>query len=271
MPWVKLKNVILLILVITNLCLLALVAGQAIQDSRLRSRAREDAIQFLRNRGVQVEEEQVPQAMELLPQTAERDMAGEEEAAAALLQGPVAIQARGGEVYRYYNDNGAVQFHSDGTFSAQLKPEIFPLGTDRRAACLELLGKIGFQGILLEEKGDELTFCQSWKGWPLFTQQVTLMCQGGGLVSMSGGRRLVGEPLPDQTRQPVTVATALIDFFNGVSALGDVCNRIDQIQPGYVTASSLSGTMTMTPVWRVTTDTGAYQVDTISGGVSRVS
>ena len=81
----------------------------------------------------------------------------------------------------------------------------------------------------------------------------------------------MGRPQPDPSRETISVATALIRFFNGVGALGDVCNRIDAIEPGYVAAASLSGPILLTPVWRVTTDTGAYQLDTVTGGVTRVS
>ena len=80
-----------------------------------------------------------------------------------------------------------------------------------------------------------------------------------------------GQPEADPTRQTVSVATALIDFINGVSALGDVCNCLDDIQPGYVTAVSLSSPTVLTPVWRVSTDIGDYQLDTVTGGVTRVS
>ena len=97
------------------------------------------------------------------------------------------------------------------------------------------------------------------------------MCQGDSLTAITAGRQLVGKPQEDTSRQTISVATALIDFVNGVNALGDVCNRIDAIQPGYVTAASLSGPTALTPVWRMTTDTGAYQLDTVTGAVTRVS
>ncbi len=209
--------------------------------------------------------------MELKSQIVERDLAGEERAAAALLGSPVTAESRGGEVYRYYNGSGSVQFHSDGTFSAQLKEGAFPLGADRGADCLALMEKMGLQGTILSERGEEFTFRQSWKGTPLFTQQVTLVCQGGQLTAMTSGRQLVGRPQEDPARSSITVATALINFVNGVGALGDVCNRIDAIEPGYVAAASLSGPIVLTPVWRVTTDTGAYQLDAVTGGVTRVS
>lgn len=271
MPWSKMKNIILVILVITNLALLVLVGGRAIQDRRTFSQAREESIQFLRNRGVEVDEDIIPQSMELLPQTVERDLEGEERSAAGLLGSPVSAEARGGEVYRYFNENGSIQFHNDGTLSAQLEAGAFPVGGDRAAGCAVLMAKMGFQGTVLSETGNELTFRQTWKGVPLFTQQVTLVCQGENMAAIAAGRQLLGSPQTDAARKTITVATALISFVNGVGALGDVCNRIDAIEPGYVSAVSLSGPILLTPVWRVTTDTGAYQLDAVTGGVTRVS
>ena len=270
MPWSKLENIILVILVLTNLCLLVSVMGQRLHSSALRSQARDNAVRFLQSRGVQLEESLVPQTVSLLPQLVERDLEGEAACAAALLQGAVRAEARGGEVYRYDNENGAVQFHSDGVFSAELAPGVFPVGEEPEKTCLELLSWLGFQGELLGREGEEFTFRQLWEGDPVFNQQVTVRCRKGYVHSMTGGRRLVGAPQGDPSRTVITPATALIELFNGVTALGDVCSRVDRIEEGYVSAASLSGPMTLTPVWRVTTDTGAYQVDAVTGGVSRV-
>ena len=270
MPWSKMKNIIIFILAITNLCLFALALNQAAQNRHVKDQLREETFRYLLNRGVQVDEALVPQSMELLPQVVERDMEGEAAAARALLQGEVQSEARGGEVYRYYNDLGSVQFHSDGTFSARLDPAAFPLGENAAESCLALLEQLSFQGELVSEEGNELTFRQTWQGFPLFQQQVTLVLEGTGVAAMTAGHRLVGEPEVDSSRTVVTVATALVDLMNGVNTLGDVCNRIDGIEQGYVTASSLSGRMILTPVWRVTTDTGTYQLDTVTGTVTRV-
>jgi len=50
-----------------------------------------------------------------------------------------------------------------------------------------------------------------------------------------------------------------------------VCSRVDEIVPGYLSATSLSRQMELTPVWRITTDTGAYQLDLVSGELERVN
>ena len=50
-----------------------------------------------------------------------------------------------------------------------------------------------------------------------------------------------------------------------------MCSRVDAIVPGYLTASSLNKVMTLTPIWQVTTDTGAYRLDLVSGELERLS
>ena len=48
------------------------------------------------------------------------------------------------------------------------------------------------------------------------------------------GRRLNGEPELDPSREPISIPTALFQFYHGVTALGDVCSRIDSITEGYL-------------------------------------
>lgn len=269
MPWSKLKNIIILILLLTNLCLLGLVTGQSVQKSRQRNETRESAMSFLMDRGVEVDEAIIPKTIDLLPQTVERDLEGEKAAAVALLKGDVKTEAKGGETYLYTNEHGMVQFQSDGTFSAQLESGVYPIGENRQESCNAALEAIGFCGTLLKETEEGLVFRQTWKGTELFSQQVTVSCSEDSVIAFTGGQRLIGTPQADPTRQTITVPTALVSFLNGVSALGDVCGRIDKIQEGYVCSVSLSGAMSMTPVWMVTTDTGVYQMDTVTGEVKR--
>ena len=166
-----------------------------------------------------------------------------------------------------------------GRYLGRVQEELFTLlprfviylGEDRAGGCLTLLEQIGFQGELLEERGDALTFGQTWGGRRLFNLQVTVTAESGGASGMTAGRRLVGEPEEDSARQAIDPASALVELFNGISALGDVCNQISALEQGYVSGASLSGPMTLTPVWQVTTDTGFYQLDLVTGGVSRLS
>ena len=73
MEWSKMKNIILLILLCTNAALLAIVLNQNFQERQAQQKAREDAILFLQQEGVQVEEDAVPKSTTLVLQKAERD------------------------------------------------------------------------------------------------------------------------------------------------------------------------------------------------------
>jgi len=271
MEWPKLKNIVLCILVLTNLFLGVMVARRDLQDSALRSQARENAIQFLEDHGIQAEESRVPHQMTLLPQTVSRDLGREALLAARLLGGTVQAASLGGEVYRYFNDNGSLQFHNDGAFQGEFVPGFFPVGENREEDCRTALDKLDFQGELTAAGTDSLTFRQTWEGQPLFGQEVTLLLEEGSVTAMTGGRRLVGQPTQDASRSAITVPTALIRFFDGLTQLNAVCSRIDGITEGYVSGGSLSGPMTLTPVWHIATDTGTYQMDLVTGALRRLN
>ena len=50
-----------------------------------------------------------------------------------------------------------------------------------------------------------------------------------------------------------------------------LCSSIVGIQPGYAARSALTGVTLLTPVWQVSTDTVVYQLDLVSGAVTRLS
>lgn len=67
MAWPKIKNIIILMLLVTNLCLLAFVGWREIRDWQLQDKALEQAVSFLAERGIQVDERIVPRSAELPP------------------------------------------------------------------------------------------------------------------------------------------------------------------------------------------------------------
>lgn len=83
--WPKIKNIIILMLLVTNLCLLAFVGWREIRDWQLQDKALEQAVSFLAERGIQVDERIVPRSAELPAMGMERDLEEEQTLAAALL------------------------------------------------------------------------------------------------------------------------------------------------------------------------------------------
>ena len=267
MEWPKLKNIILAILAMTNLCLFFFVAHREWQQYHFQNQARSDAVAFLASRSITVDPDILPRDRDALPPlTVVRDLDQEARLAARLLGSDVQRQVSGGAVYRYSGAKGTIQFHNDGSFSARFAQGAFPA-----ASAATLLERLDFTGELMERTDASLTFRQSWQGVPLFFNQVTLTVQDGFFTAITSGQRLSGDPAEDAARQAITPASALIQLLHGINELGDVCSRIDGIQPGYAARSALTGVTQLTPVWQVNTDTVVYQLDLVSGAVTRLS
>lgn len=273
MEWSKLKNIILLILLCTNAALLAMVLGQNWRESSALRQARADAIALLRQEGTQVADEAVPQKTELPLLRAERDQGEEEQLARALLGDDLAVQDRGGGVYLYRSDLGQVQFHSDGAFQAAFQSGTFPLeGKEPEELARSVAEKLDFTPQVVQTQsrsgGGSVLLRQLLDGVPVFNLQMTLEFDASGLTGITAGRRLFGPPR-ETAAEVLSPASALVRFSAGMNALGDVCSSIDDIQPGYLSSASLADGMILTPVWYITTDTGGYCLDLVTGDLSR--
>lgn len=271
MEWPKLKNIILILLIFTNVCLLFLLGGPAWQERQFRHQTRVDAIQFLNRKGIEVSEWVVPEQVEPTHQVARWNVQQEQLKAQAVLGQNMSQEIRGGEVYRYENEKGAVQFHSDGAFSLQLQPESFPVGENPEQAALALLEKLGMEAEILERSEYSVVVRQVWQGNAVLNEEFCVEWNEVGLTRIADGRRLIGTPTQIAGSKTITVATALITFLNGLDELGDVCSGIRGITQGYTSSAPLSGPMELTPVWRIETDAGVYQLDMISGQLNRIS
>lgn len=271
MEWTKLKNIILMILLVLNAALAVLVGRPQLSGYYRTAQANRDAIDFLEQKGIFVAESLIPDPEDLLPQMVERDREEEARLARQLLGEDARQEVRGGEVYRYTSALGVLQFHSDGSFWAKLEVEAFPIVSTGQAAALDVLAKLGFEGVVTDQTEASVTVCQQWQEASLFHQKATVKWAENGISEISTGRRLYGTPVTDPNRRTITQATALIDFYNGLNRMGNVCSRIDAITPGYLSSVGMSRTMTLTPAWYVQTNTGAYRLDLVSGELEQVS
>lgn len=268
MEWSKLKNVILLMLVLVNAALLVLVGAQERQARRYTEETRQAALTVLEQGGISFDLEEFPTDLSLPFLTVTRDRTGERDQAAALL-GQV-TQEEGSEVRsRYTGPGGTAEFSMNGSFSISLEPGACTrqTGEDYRQASAGCLAGLGFSGVLESEwsEGEErvLTYRQQWEGYPLFSCQVSLHWSGDDLLLMEGSKLDGSADLSSDT-ELLSTSSILIRFLAGLNDGGYVCSRITDMTPGYL-SSGLSRSVQLTPVWRVTTDTGVYHVNALTG------
>lgn len=275
MSWPKIKNIVILILMATNLCLSLFTMSRQTQVNQLEQQPRSEAIVFLRGKEIQIEDDTVPEFMTLHPMQVTRDIHQEETFAGILLGETASLDVLGAGVYRYFNDRGSIQFHSNGEFSARFSHGAYQVQQeDILAYSTYVLQQIGFSGELIqtEEEGGNtvLTYRQYWEDTPLFNCQVQMNYMGNMLIAMTGGRRLSGVPEEIVSGEQISVATALMRFYNGIKGLGDACTQIKEIKQGYILTSAITEPVSMIPVWQVVTDTCTYQLDTMTGQLNRI-
>lgn len=271
MEWSKLKNIIILILLMANLFLLIMVGVQERGSAQYREQTVTDMVSVLEQNGIRLDRANIPEELDLTPMTVERDQESEAALAAALL-GECSTSDLGSGRYAYQSNLGWAEFRSNGNFSFTFHDGALTVSGGEEAHALAVMEKIGFTGVLVsrEENGGQLflTLRQTWKDLPVLACQVTLEYGDGGLQSING-QRLMGTPQPSAEKSElITVPTALLRFLDGITGLGDICSEITAMTPGYRLTVSADATQ-LIPVWYVTTDTGAYSLDALTGALER--
>jgi len=272
--WSKLKNIIILILLTANLFLLAMAGVQQRDSVQYQEQAVADALTVLERNGIGVAGEVIPDQMTLRSMTVQRDRALEDDLARTLL-GDCAVTDLGGGRYSYESAAGSAEFRSNGNFSI-----VFPNGISfaegvggESAHALVLAEKIGLSGTVAEQArtadgGTSVTLYQTWQEIPVYSCRITLQYREERLYSVSG-QRLMGQPQSANSEEElISIPTVFMRSLNGINDLGDICSEILSLTPGYQMSNPAEGTR-MEPVWYIGTDTGAYQLNAITGVLTR--
>ena len=161
MEWSKLKNIVLVLLLMTNGLLLVVVVGQEGELLKQERQARQSAIELLQSWGIALDEEIVPENITLQPLYLHRDQEKEERFASGLLgEGEVSTEKLSGDIFRYSGQNGAVQFHSEGELQIWLTPgsiqQEAELVTDDAKNRMQAWGMEG-EVLLVEEENEGTT------------------------------------------------------------------------------------------------------------------
>lgn len=267
----KLKNIVLLILIVTNVFLLGLMVFQRLESRQYQQKALADAVELLAQRGIAVSPESLPDQDFPAPLTLERDQDEEREIFAGLLGEDTSLTQRG-LVSIYSGPLGQAEVRGDGSFTVELEPGAYPLGDGSdpvNYALAFLARRMGFAGQLRHGNQEAVTVTQLWEDCPVFSCQVTLTYGQGGVASIAG-TRLVGHPSStSQADLPLSTATLLLRFRAGLIDSGDACTAVLSATQGYLLESSADGKLQLIPVLRLETDTNPYILNAITGELRR--
>lgn len=256
MEWPKLKNIILIILLITNGFLLALVGFRSWNAAQCEAQAREDALQVLLQNGIRMDAASLPRDQTLSVCTVTREQEKEAALLAPLL-GEVSAADLGGGQYLYTGEKGAAKLRARGEFEIQLTAGAFPQEGELTEHAAALLSRMGFESLAVETEGDgvsgSVSFFQLWEGAPVPACKVTVAYAKGCAVSISGSR-LSGTPL-SAGKSELSAVTGLLRLLEQSDTPG-WCREIRSMRAAYQLTASLSGPSVLSPVWYFELDGG---------------
>ena len=270
MQWSRIKTIILILLALVNGFLLVLVVGRESTAHRQQNDTLTSAIHVLERSGIHVEEDILPDSMELTVCSVARSRETERSMAEAFL-GQTEEESLGGDVFRYVSSAGSVQFHSSGAFYASFSPGALPLGDSSPAEhAVALMEQVGETWEVVSDTTDgTVVLRQLWQGAPVYSCTAEFRYEGGELRAISNGLRLTGVPESAPAGTPLSIPTVLIQFLAHISEWGDVSSEITGLEAGYLYTSGLTGAGTLTPVWHIETDTNLYVMDAFTGDLTR--
>jgi hypothetical protein len=261
----RLKNLVILTLALANLFLLCSLGLRQAQRAAAQSRAAEELTALYAAEGVTLHAEAISFAPAPAPLSLARDNYAEKNAAESFLGENLTQSDEGGGIRVYSSPVGQAVFRASGLF--------------------EITGDLGENAALLASRfcrsygcqlpdawfGDmgsgSVTVNQIRQGYAVEDCTVTFYAQNHRLVGVSGTFLPVNYSAAQNTRL-LSASTALTAFLDARRTSGAVVSGVSHMVPCYQLQSS-AATLSLSPMWRLETDTVDYYVNCITGSVTR--
>lgn len=260
----KVKNYIIIILVIANSILAGLFAVRSLAESASIKRADAQLIELLAAQGIIVTElpEETVTSLVLL-----RDIEAERVAATAAL-GEADMRELASGFYQYQNENGVATFRGVGRFEISFNNSAVYDAETRGSACHTLLVKMGFLNVSEgydehenENGGVTLTFWQGIEKNLLFNARAVFEFSGDGQLLSVSGTLALGTAQPADRTECKSAGAALLLF----SVSHDI--EVESIELGYRLKPLTAESVLLTPEWRVADLDSEYYLDGFTGAL----
>ena len=261
----RLKNIVILLLIILNLFLALLVLYYRFQGAQARRELFQELQSLFTASAISLSEDLDLEAEPLPALSVQRNLETEAGIAAMLLGEETAAEHQGGGIYAYTGQRGSVHFRSGGNFD--YVPDEQHLD-DPQAFCQSFCETFGYEptAALSGETGT-FTAVQTLEGSAVYNCTVSFQFRSGDLISLAGTYASTASTASSQTS--LTAVDALVQMLNYRNETGMVCNSIQRIVPVYELQSGPSAALQLAAKWQITADAYEYYVDCATGDIVR--
>lgn len=270
----KVKNFIIIILLVSNIFLLTTELIDDAQENEIKRAATADLVQIFEERGVSlptdidIYEQSVPSFELTRNQTSELTMVQS-------LLGDSTVSEQGGNIYVYNGKYGQAVFRGTGEFEILLNHGTVENRSNEVDTAVETLEKMGFTvGTTSNNSSDseqhKVTMVCMYNGCDVYNASIECLFSGDNLIMITG-KRFFDETLQSSDESSVNLATALLDFSSKMSENGVVCTEILAITQVYEMSVAVSGDCSLSPMWHIITDTGEFMTEVSTGKFVTIS
>lgn len=260
-----LKNIIIIILVLVNVCLLGSLAMRQTSAANSRRQTEEQLTELFAADGMTLEKDAFSNKTPPTALSLTRSTQLEREVAAFFLGSSVIQEDQGGGTYTYTGPSGVARFRSNGSFdvAGTLSSE------DVESFCRKFCKTFSYETpvFVLDSSGSGTgTAVCTCNDFPVFNALVTFTVDHGTLLTVSGTLLSQEGSAVATEQKPLSATAALTAFQNARRKSGAVVSAVTDISLCYELQSTSA--LSLSPAWCIVTDTTNYYVNCITGAVS---
>lgn len=271
----KIKNFIIILLALVNICLLFIVISSDIEERKVAAYRSEALVNVLSENGITLNpninlSESIPPLLSL-----KRDLETEKHRISALI-GSCYMEDTGGNCYYYQGADGQANFRGTGEFEISMNSDVIPTGKDPVSTAKATLKKLSIdvgdiEPIVIDDGTTvTVTLFGSWEGTSIYNEKISFVFTSTYLWLINGTRPLDTKSSVQSSEDYPDSVTILMNFLKFVNDTGSVCSEIKDLKIEYNMYSAVSENCTLRPVWRIETDSGSYYIDAASGEAENV-
>ena len=262
----RLKNCIILILVLMNLFLAVSLLSRAGTLHTVQRTAAEQQASLFAADGITLDPELISDQTPPSAQALSRDSEQESRAAASLLGSQFSYSDQGGGIYTYSSNRGAAMFRSTGAFEAA-----GTLASSGADFCRAFCEDFGYNAPVfqLDANGSgTATAVRVYEEFPVYNCTVTFSLNEGVLTAVSGTLLPAEYTETPSEVTPLSASAALTAFQNLRRENQAVVSAVTDLYLCFELQSTASAAMTLVPAWCIVTDTANYYVNCSTGAVT---
>ena len=263
----RMKNIVIVILVLLNLFLLLLVTSEQHAGSRAEQNLIDQTTALLQSNGIAINPSLLKERTEPVAYSHSRSPEDERAFVAALLGEITTQRDNGGGTYLYSNASGSATFRSNGSFSLEISQPTLRAEDYKEFLQAYCPANYRITQISSNSMRDTVTATPYVDELPVYSAAIIFSFSDSYLTAVNG-YYISSVATPVASEETITRCSAAVFLMDFCNEEGRICNTITGISTGYILQTTASIPLLLTPVYKIDTNTYSYYVNSISGHVS---